>query len=213
MHTHSSHWPHPVRWAARLGISALALRALLAPGAAHAQQQHGSKQPQPAAATPQPPARATQGFRDEHVQVRKHLEHVRTWAGLLARQQPREQRATARRIVEFFQQHLGPHAAAEERGLYPLVDRLAGGGPHPFTASMRHAHRVVERWTRGLAQLAEQPAFNAHGFARETDRLLGLVEAHFEAEEDVLLPLVDAAMTREAFEREVGPAGHGGERP
>lgn len=148
--------------------------------------------------------RPTESFRKEHVEVRAHLEHVREWAGALPRRKPDEQRATAKKIVAFFEEHIRPHAEWEEKALYPLVDRLAGGGEHRFTATMRHEHRVVGRWIDELKKEAAKPKPDFQAFTRRTDNLLGLIDAHFEEEEEVLLPLIDKAMTAEQFEKEVG---------
>jgi len=106
--------------------------------------------------------------------------------------------------VSFFEKHIKPHAEWEERVLYPIVDRLAGGGPNAFTATMRYEHRVVGRWIAELRAESDKPAIDAAKFARRTDNLLGLLWAHFEEEEEVLLPLIDKGMTKAEFEREVG---------
>jgi hemerythrin-like domain-containing protein len=140
--------------------------------------------------------RVTQPFRDEHARIHEHLRHVRTWSGKLAGADPSRSRELAGRVVGFFEGHLGPHAAWEERVLYPVVDRYAASRPeHPFTASLRHEHRIVERWLADLR--AHLAAEDWQAFARRADSLLGLVEAHFEEEEVVLLPIIDARMTRE----------------
>ncbi len=108
------------------------------------------------------------------------------------------------KAVGFFRGHIAPHAAAEEEALYPVVDRCAGGGGEPFTASMRHEHRIVRRWVAALAREARGRAPGARAFVRKADALLGLIEAHFECEEEVLLPILDDSMTAREFERQVG---------
>lgn len=159
-------------------------------------------------ATPAAPTRPTASFRAEHVQLRAHLEHVRAWAGELPSLPAAEQPARARQIVAFFEEHIAAHAKMEEKSLYPLVDKLAGGGLNPFTATMRREHRVVERWIGELRQMAAAPRLDARAFARKTDNLLGLLDAHFESEEEVLLPVVDAKLTAAQFEKAMGAAGH-----
>ena len=84
------------------------------------------------------PARASQKFRDEHVKLHEHLEHVRVWTGELGSGPAAEDNRRAQRILAFFREHIAPHAAWEERALYPLIDRLAGTTERArFTASMR----------------------------------------------------------------------------
>lgn len=107
------------------------------------------------------------------------------------------------RVVRFFREHIKPHAEWEERVLYPAVDKRAASGPNPFTASMRYEHRIVVRWTDELANTPD-----VIGFARRADNLLGLVWAHFEEEEEVLLPILDRSMSKEEFDQEIG--AHGG---
>jgi hemerythrin-like domain-containing protein len=153
------------------------------------------------------PRRPTDGFRKEHVEIKVHLDHVRAWAADL-RGAP-DRRATMTRIVSFFTEHIRPHAEWEEKVLYPAVDRRAGSREtHPFTATMRHEHRIVGRWIDELAAEARKPRPDAVAFQRRTDNLLGLIMAHFELEEEVLLPVLDATMTPAEFDREIGRAGH-----
>ncbi len=73
---------------------------------------------------------------------------------------------------------------------------------------MRQEHRVVGRWIDELGALLAKPTFDATAFARRSDNLLGLIDAHFECEEQVLLPLVDRSMTRAQFEKAMGEHGH-----
>jgi iron-sulfur cluster repair protein YtfE (RIC family) len=149
--------------------------------------------------------RPTAAFRAEHREMQEHLRHVHEWVGALPTQQPPEQRRTAQKIASFFEKHIKPHAEWEERFLYPVVDKLAGGGPNAFTSTMRYEHRVVGRWIGELRVDAEKPKIDLPRFTRRADNLLGLIWAHFEEEEEVLLPLIDKGMTRAQFERELGP--------
>lgn len=145
--------------------------------------------------------RSTDPFRAEHVEIRKHLEHIRSWAGELAQQPVADQKATMTRTVRFFLEHIRPHAEWEERHLYPIVDRIIGGDREPFTGTMRHEHKIVARWIGELAAEAVKPSPNAIVFARRTDNLLGLLDAHFEEEEEILLPLLEQNMSAQEFEQ------------
>lgn len=175
-----------------LKVSSFGLAALVA--TSPAQGQKTTTDPRPTAA-----------FRTEHKEVREHLGHVHEWTGALSKQQPAEQRKTAQKVASFFEKHIEPHAAWEERFLYPVVDKLAGGGVNAFTSTMRYEHRIVGRWTAELRAEADKPKIDAAKFARRTDNLLGLLWAHFEEEEEVLLPFVDRSMSKEQFERALGP--------
>ncbi len=71
-------------------------------------------------------------------------------------------------------------------------------------------HEIIGRGVSELGALAEAETIDIATFVRKTDRLLGLVAAHFEEEEEVLLPILDATMTRKALERELDLTGaHG----
>lgn len=153
--------------------------------------------------------RPTARFRAEHKEVQEHLRHVHQWVGELSTQQAAKPRKTAQKVAAFFEKHIKPHAEWEERFLYPVVDKLAGGGPNAFTSTMRYEHRVVSRWIGELRAEADKERIDAAKFSRRTDNLLGLLWAHFEEEEEVLLPFIDKNMSKEQFERELGP-GTGG---
>ena len=154
------------------------------------------------------PSRPTEPFRQEHAEIKKHLGHIDQMIGSLAAAAPVEQRETMARVVRFFREHILPHAEWEERVLYPVVDKRAGSGENRFTAAMRHEHVIVGRWTEELESRAEAATPDAERFSRHADQLLGLILAHFECEEEVLLPILDWTMTSEDFQREIASKGH-----
>jgi hemerythrin-like domain-containing protein len=148
--------------------------------------------------------RPTAAFRAEHREVQEHLRHVHDWVGALPTQKPAEQKKTAQKVATFFEDHIKAHAEWEERFLYPVVDKLAGGGANRFTSTMRYEHRVVGRWIAELRAESAKSRIDAAKFARRADNLLGLLWAHFEEEEEVLLPFIDKGLSKEQFERELG---------
>lgn len=150
-----------------------------------------------------PDARPTAGFREEHADIKEHLNHLDQMAGSLATADAAGQRKTARFIVRFLTDHLLAHAKWEEAKLYPVVDREAKSGERRFTSSMLYEHGIIGRAIAELDALAAAETIDAVTFVRKTDRTLGLVAAHFEKEEEVFLPILDATMTREALEREL----------
>ena len=92
------------------------------------------------------------------------------WINALPQAKPDERVKLAQKIVGFFHEHIAPHAEWEERVLYNIVDTLAGGGDHRFTASMRYEHRLVERWTKELLPLIDA-SMTSEQFDQEIDRL------------------------------------------
>jgi hemerythrin-like domain-containing protein len=150
----------------------------------------------------QPPTRPV---RHEHAQLQRRLEHLAEQAGNLLRGGPAPRR-TAQGVVDLLKEHVLDHAHTEQRTLYPAVDAFVGCEP-VFTSSMRHDQRVIERWIGRLESALSADPFDAVAFARRVDRLLGLLEAHFEKEEHVLLPILEANRTPGEVHR--GPPGPG----
>jgi hemerythrin-like domain-containing protein len=141
-------------------------------------------------------------FRLEHAEFNEHFSQLDDLVGALATASPREQAAHMKRLVAFLADHVEGHTEWEERVLYRVVDRQAGGR-EPFTASMRHEHAIIRRWSAELAAEAARELPDARAFARRADKLLGLLRAHMEEEEEVLLPVLDRHLTAEQFQREV----------
>jgi hemerythrin-like domain-containing protein len=152
--------------------------------------------------------KVTQGFRDGHADLRKELELQKAGVEELSRASPRQAEITMDRVVMFLDDEIRPHATWEEVKLYPLLDSMVGGGER-FTASMRHEHAIIDRWIEELAVHAGSEAPDPGWFARRAERLFGLIDAHFEEEEEVLLPILDRAYeTADDFERAVGGEVH-----
>jgi len=141
-------------------------------------------------------------FRLEHAEFNLEFGQLDALVGALATASPQEQAAHMARMVAFLADHVEGHAEWEEHVLYRVVDREAGGR-EPFTASMRHEHAIIRRWSAELAAEAAQKAPDARAFARRADKLLGLLTAHMEGEEEVLLPVLDRNLTAEQFQREI----------
>jgi len=151
--------------------------------------------------------RPTDPFRLEHRDIEDRLAEVERQIGRLPSADAGERRRIMAQVLNFLREHVLLHAEWEEKVLYPVVDRRAGSGAHRFTACMRQEHAVVARWTDELAAEAGKPEPDATRFARRADQLLGLLLAHLESEEEILLPVLDWTMTPEDFEREVFSKG------
>jgi hemerythrin-like domain-containing protein len=156
----------------------------------------------PSAPPPAPTERPTEAFRAHHAEIREHLGHIDAMAVALRQHSPEEQRGTMRRAVTFLKDHIARHAADEERVLYPVVQRESGEGSQLTTVPI-YEHRIVERLIATLDQEASQPSPDPAAFALAAHHLTGLLHAHFEVEEEVLLPVLDKTMTAAQFQREV----------
>jgi hemerythrin-like domain-containing protein len=151
------------------------------------------------------PKKVGDPFREEHAKVREHVTHWGTMLATLSALPDTEQVATIRHIAKCLNGNVRPHAESEEQVFYPVVDKYAGvgKGDNTITATMRHEHRVIARWTDELTAEAGKPSPDVNAFSRRAQNLIGLLNAHFEQEEEVLLPIVENAMTADQFQKEV----------
>jgi iron-sulfur cluster repair protein YtfE (RIC family) len=108
----------------------------------------------------------------------------------------------ARRLDDahtFLAHHLIPHAHAEERALYPAVERVMQA--EGATATMSRDHGQVSRLTDELStllwQIGTRPiaVHEAKALRRVLYGLYALITGHFAKEEDVYLPLLDERLT------------------
>ena len=153
--------------------------------------------------------RPTAGFRGQHSEIQVHLGHLDGMLKGLEAAPAQEQRKTMAFVAKFLDEHIRSHAEWEEAKLYPLVDSRASQGGEPFSASMRYEHGIIGRGIDELAALAAAETPDAQAFTRAGHRLLGVISAHFEKEEEVFLPILDRTMTREELEKALGdPAAH-----
>lgn len=143
----------------------------------------------------------TTPFRRRHSAIREQLVHASEHVGRLPHVGAAEQRRLMVKVLHLLREHVLRHAHWEEAVLYPVVERQSAGGL--VTSSLRQEHVVMARWLDELDRMAdsEQPA--GISFSRRADQLLGLVLAHLEAEDEVLLPVLDRTMTPAEFERDV----------
>lgn len=99
-------------------------------------------------------------------------------------------------ILVFMRTRLGPHAAAEERVLYPTVAEILGvpGMQEP----MVYDHRRIERLSRMLddqvARLRDA-AGNILQVQHLLHELCTLIRAHLDEEEEVYLATLDERLT------------------
>ena len=139
-------------------------------------------------------ASVTQPLRDEHKELLPLLERVRVAADAVGTGAGFNAKLDG--AYDFLAGHLLPHATAEEAALYPVVARTMGSTD--ATKTMQMDHTEVHRLTEELGRVR-----NALGGAAPSDAqsselrallygLYTLVSVHFEKEEQVYLPLLDA---------------------
>ncbi len=137
----------------------------------------------------------TAPLRQARDRLRRSLAAIADRVGVLGAL-PVEARSTAMRsLAADLEALLRPHLEWEERTIHPVVDKFACEGPAAFSASMRYEHEIILRAAGELRSMADD-ATPVVAFSRRADNLLGVVLAHFELEEHVLLPILDRALGR-----------------
>jgi iron-sulfur cluster repair protein YtfE (RIC family) len=135
-----------------------------------------------------------QSLREKRAWIRARLDHVDALAQSLAGGTETDgPPAIMARVVTVLEDEVLPYLEWEGRMLHPVIDKFACEGPTAFSASMQHEHAVVDRWIGELAAGSRDARADARAFARRVDRLLGLLAAHFEVEDQVFLPVLDRA--------------------
>jgi iron-sulfur cluster repair protein YtfE (RIC family) len=134
-----------------------------------------------------------------------HIEALRTVADSVGAASIESLRKGVHEAHQFLTRHLIPHAEAEERVLYPAVGKLMGAPQ--ATATMSRDHVEVGRLIGELGSLRSGlsgPALDAqqaNALRRVLYGLYAVVKVHFDKEEEVYLPLLDARLTAEEAER------------
>lgn len=93
----------------------------------------------------------TRRFQGEHETIRADIEELRGAADCLGLAAPDRALARVRRAHDRLVGEIAPHEQAEERELYPALDRLLGSPA--ATETMSRAHAEIARQVRRLGQL------------------------------------------------------------
>jgi iron-sulfur cluster repair protein YtfE (RIC family) len=109
----------------------------------------------PRAARHMTPADAalTRRFQGEHEVIRADIEELRATADSLGFTTPDEAMARVRHAYRLLIDEIGPHEQAEERELYPALDRMLGSPE--VTTTMSRGHAEIARQARRLGQLVD----------------------------------------------------------
>ncbi len=147
----------------------------------------------------------TEPLRAEHRELIPHIEKLRMVADSVGEVPIETLRRGVSDAYEFLTHHLIPHAEAEDRALYPVVEKVIGASA--ATATMSRDHVEVGRLTEELGWLRSQITGGAVGesqlkaLRRVLYGLYTLVGVHFAKEEEIYLPLLDAGLTPEEARR------------
>lgn len=151
-----------------------------------------------------PGVRATEALRKEIQRKRETIAQVSSILDLIHHAGNLKQTELMAAALKLIQGTLVPGSEGDERALYGAVDRRMKNGLRPFTEVLRYERRTLDGWTEDLARMASEPIPDPNAFCLRAERLMGLVESHLGALEEILLPFLDRSMTPEQFHREVG---------
>ena len=136
-------------------------------------------------------ARRTEPFRQNLGRLRKVLLSLERHLDSLHEVNESEQMVLMQSAVTLLHDYLLPYLAAEEAVLHPAVERqLPGSGVQP-TRLLHLEHDIMRRWIQEMEEEMNGSLPDHNAFARRGERLLGLIEAHFEVDETILYPLLD----------------------
>ncbi len=151
----------------------------------------------------------TQPLRDEHKELYPHVETLRLAADAVNESLTSSAHARIEDAYQFLTRQLIPHAQAEDKALYPAVQK-AMGSPQA-TATMSRDHVEVGQLTEELGSLRVHKtqltitSEQAKALRRVLYGLYALVKLHFSKEEEIYLPLLDANLSakeaKEMFEQ------------
>jgi iron-sulfur cluster repair protein YtfE (RIC family) len=132
----------------------------------------------------------TDPLRAEHRELLPHIDSFKTIADSIGETPVEMLRGEIDEAYEFLNDHLIPHAIAEDRVLYPAVER-AMGAPGA-TATMSRDHVEVLTLTRELGSLSLDDPKRVR---RVLYGLYALVSLHFAKEEEIYVPLLDEKLS------------------
>lgn len=148
---------------------------------------------------------------EEHAGLLPHLEHLGTLAADAGTLEDTELRRRLGAVLEFLRDGLLPHAAEEERSVYPAAEKVlrAVGGA---TRTMSIDHRFIGAMVEELAGVS---AGSLSAAERERARRLlyglqTLLEVHFTKENEAYVPLLNrlSAAERESLFQRLSAGGH-----
>lgn len=144
----------------------------------------------------------TQPLHEEHQELLPHIEQIQTVADAVGSVPLAVLRQSIDDISTFLTSQLLPHAQAEERALYPVVEAVMGAPG--TTATMKRDHMAIARLAEELSHLRPDlqgerlQTFREQALRRVLYSLFALVTVHFAKEEEVYLPLLEAHLTEDS---------------
>jgi iron-sulfur cluster repair protein YtfE (RIC family) len=146
-------------------------------------------------------ASITQPLRDEHKELYRQVENLRLAGDVVNESLTSLAHDKIELAYNFLTRQLIPHARAEEKELYPMVQKAMGASQ--ATVTMTRDHVEVERLTEELGTLRVHKSQlsitfeQVNALRRVLYGLYALVKLHFAKEEEIYLPILDSKLTAE----------------
>ena len=144
-------------------------------------------------------ANLTQPLRDEHKGLYREVENIRLAGDVVNESLTTLAHDKIEQAYSFLNRQLIPHARAEEKAIYPMVEKVMGASQ--ATATMTRDHVEVERLTEELGSLRVHKSQlsitfeQVNALRRVLYGLYILLKLHFAKEEEIYLPLLDSKLT------------------
>jgi iron-sulfur cluster repair protein YtfE (RIC family) len=141
----------------------------------------------------------TQPLRDEHNELYPQVESLRLAGDAINTSLTSSAYTKIEEAYNFLTRQLLPHAQAEDKALYPMVQKAMGA--EQVTATMSRDHLEVARLTEELGTLRVHKSqltitsIQAMALRRVLYGLYTLLKLHFAKEEEIYLPLLDSKLT------------------
>ncbi len=141
----------------------------------------------------------TQPFIDEHLQLMQEIEVLKQVANMIGASPLVQLHEQLDSLADFLVHALRPHAQAEERVFYPVVEKLLGSSE--AIDAMKHEHAQIDHLIDELNILRSKlndkvlPTPQANQLRHVLNGLHMILKAHFAKEEEIFLPLIDRRLT------------------
>jgi iron-sulfur cluster repair protein YtfE (RIC family) len=137
-------------------------------------------------------------IRDDHLELRAHIEVLRTVADSIGIASTELMREGIGQAYSFLIHQLIPHAQAEEKVLYPTVGRLLRAVEATETMSRDHLEviRLTEELEALRLHLFYTPVSEAdeQALRRVLYGLYAIIKLHLAKEEEIYLPILEARL-------------------
>ncbi len=150
-------------------------------------------------------ARPTEDIREHHKMLEERLHGF--WHNIESLQKFRDQdRGLLDELMTFLKEELLPHAEGEEKHLYGKVAELMRNPL--FTKTMEMDHQFIKQYITELETVIknvhkESADVTIKRIQMTASKLQGIIDSHFQKENEVYLPILDEKLSKEQVEKEV----------